>query len=74
MDKADLASYLASLISIMDSKDAAGGISRGQTLGAEYDRAYGLFMQIVRKEQADETRKRENDSNRGEGGTETSRD
>lgn len=52
MTKQELASYLSSLISIMESKEDAG-IERGQTLGREYTRAYGQMMDIIRKEEKD---------------------
>lgn len=57
MTKYELASYLTNLISIMESKED-GGIGRGRTLGWEYNRAYAEMMEIVRKEQEDESRNR----------------
>lgn len=57
MTKQELASYMTSLLTLMESKEDAG-IPRGKTLGEEYGRTYAAFMDIVRKEQ-DEARKRE---------------
>lgn len=44
--KYELASYLSSLISIMESKEDAGR-PRGTTIGAEYDWAYAELMQKI---------------------------
>lgn len=56
MSKYELASYLSSLISIMESQDTAGGVMRSNTLGREYTRAYDELKEIIRKEEEDEAR------------------
>lgn len=67
MTKQELASYMVSLISIMESKEDAGR-HRGQTLGKEYNLCYDQFMEIIKKEHDDETRKREQSVRRPEEG------
>lgn len=57
MEKHELASYLASLISIMDSMDDGGAQLRPAWLVAEYHRAYEEFKQGVKDD--DEARKSE---------------
>lgn len=60
MNKAELVSYCANLLSIMAARETTG-IARGQTLGREYTRAYDELTGIIRKEEENETRKRSND-------------
>lgn len=59
MTKVELASYLASLSSLLESQDAAGGHLRSQTIGAEFDKHWDLFKAELEKEHEDEARKRE---------------
>lgn len=56
MTKSELAGYLSSIITIMDSKEDAG-IPRGNTLAREYTRVYTELVDIIRKEE-DEARNR----------------
>lgn len=49
MEKHELASYLASLITIMDSMDDAGARLRPAWLAKEYERAYEELKQEVEK-------------------------
>lgn len=55
--KFELANYCANLLTIMESRDSAGAIGRGRTLGEEYNRAYDELMGIIKKEHEDEARK-----------------
>ena len=57
MSRVELASYCASLLTLMSSKEDAG-IARGQTLGEEYTNAYDRLSRIIKGEE-DETGKRE---------------
>lgn len=58
--KFELVSYLSDLLSIMESRDQAGGINRGPALGREYERVYAQYRAILDKEEKDlETRKRQ---------------
>lgn len=52
MTKHELASYLCSLISLMESKEDAG-IPRGRMLGREYERVYAELVAIIKKEEKD---------------------
>lgn len=51
MDKLALADYCANLISIMESKEAAG-LPRGNTLVAEYNRHYELLIERIKADEA----------------------
>lgn len=50
MDKQELASYLASLTTILKDQDAAGANLRSQALGQEYEWAWGEFKRVVKEE------------------------
>jgi hypothetical protein len=54
-EKAELAGYLSDLLCLMDAKEDVG-LHRGHTLGREYGRAYDRLVEIIRKEEEDETR------------------
>lgn len=56
MTKQEMASYLSSLISIMDSFDDAGGRLRPTWLAEEYHRVWDQWKELVQKEKDDETR------------------
>lgn len=57
MTKTELAAYLSSLASLMESIDKVGPVLRPQWLGVEYERTWEQFKQIVKKEHEDEARK-----------------
>jgi hypothetical protein len=61
-EKAELVSYLTGLLALMESREDAA-LTRGRTLGREYERGYVRLIQIIRSEE-DETRKRENNESR----------
>ena len=54
MTKVEMASYLASLLAIMASRDAAGAIGRGRTIAQEYDRVYSEFIKEINQEARNE--------------------
>lgn len=56
-EKYELASYLSSLLAIMESREDAG-IHRGQTLGEEYTRGYTRLIESIKEDESNETRKR----------------
>lgn len=58
MEKAEMASYLASICSIMDSIDDGGAQLRPQWLVEEYHRTWDAFKDTVQQEKEDEARKR----------------
>lgn len=60
MTKVEQVSYLAGLVSLLDSFDDAGA-KRPEWLAAEYTRTYNALKETVQKEQGNETRKRDND-------------
>lgn len=55
--KYELASYLAALQSIMESKEDAGK-GRGRRLGVEHARAYDSLMKLIEEDQKDEPEQR----------------
>lgn len=74
MNKGELASYLASLITIHDSFDDAGARLRPAWLSTEYTRAYDEFKSVVAKENED-ARQSESIGTRGsKDGTKVPRD
>lgn len=54
--KHELASYLASLNSLLDAQDDAGTALRSQTLAGEYERTWKELKELIAKEQEDATR------------------
>lgn len=58
MTKEDTASYCVSLLTIMDSKMRAGR-EVGSTLVAEYEKAYASLIELIKKENENETRESE---------------
>lgn len=58
MTKQECVSYLASILTIIDSKEDAAQ-PRGGILAWEYNRVYNELQGILRKEQEDETRQSE---------------
>lgn len=74
MDKYQLVSHLAAIISIMASQDAAGAMNRSQTLAREYERSYSQLKELLKKEDDNEARKsNEQQSGRSETRTDQSR-
>lgn len=57
----------------MGSKEDAGR-GRGRTIGREYKRAYDELMEIVRKDEEDETRKRSDHSSGPQAGADIAPD
>ena len=49
-NKYEIASYLVSLIAIMDSKEQAG-LAKGNTITREYNRVYAQLMEMIQKEE-----------------------
>jgi hypothetical protein len=56
MDKAQLASYLVNLNSIVEAQDK-GANPRSHALGREYDRHFTKLKELIQKEEEDEARK-----------------
>lgn len=56
--KYDLVSYLAGILSIIESKEDAGQ-DRGGWLAEEYTRAYGELNKLVKEEKENEARNRQ---------------
>lgn len=64
--KYELVSYLASLISILDSQDDAGAMLRSTTISDEYKRGYDELKGILAKEREDEARERKSIGSRSD--------
>lgn len=53
MTKFEMVSYMASLLTIMQDRDSAGAVSRGPTLGREYEKIYQEYRDLLDKENED---------------------
>lgn len=59
MNKSEIASYLASLHTLMDAQFANPVADVSKTLAAEYEKHWGLLKEAIAKENADEARQSE---------------
>lgn len=53
-EKHELASYMTSLLTLLEQQDKAGVHGRSQWLGAEFDRCWAEFKELIGKEQEQE--------------------
>lgn len=73
MNKAEIASYLVSLHTLMEAQSKVGYSIPSQSLAVEYDKHWKMLKDAIAKEPDDETGNRKDDGQRAEARADLSR-
>lgn len=57
MTKAEIASYLTSLLTLIEAQDTSGVHNRSAVLAAEYNKHWDMLKETIQKENDDEARR-----------------